>query len=122
MSAAFDELASISPQMLRDGYVARVVHGDRITFAVVEVEPDAGLPEHSHENEQFGMVIQGSVTFRVGDESRTLELGGIWRIAANMPHSVIGGAEGAVVLDVFTPAREDWKGLPTQDLSSTRWP
>jgi quercetin dioxygenase-like cupin family protein len=108
--------------MLREGYVARVVHGDRITFAVVEVEPDAELPEHSHENEQFGMVIQGSVTFRVGDESRTLEPGGLWRIAENTPHSVKGGAEGAVVLDVFTPAREDWKGLPTQGLASARWP
>ena len=54
--------------MLADGYLARAVHGERLTFAVVEAEPGAELPEHHHGNEQFGMVIEGSVIFRVGDE------------------------------------------------------
>jgi len=67
---AFDELEAIPPQLLADGYLARAVHGERLTFAVVEVEPGAELPEHHHDNEQFGMVIEGSVIFRVGDDER----------------------------------------------------
>jgi mannose-6-phosphate isomerase-like protein (cupin superfamily) len=70
----------IPPQLLADGYLARAVHGKQLTLALVEVEPGAVLPEHQHPNEQFGMVIEGSVVFRVGEETRTVEPGGIWRI------------------------------------------
>ena len=69
---AFDELQAISPQVLADGWLARVVHGQRLTVAVVEAEPRAVLPEHRHHNEQFGMVIEGSVIFRIDEEERTI--------------------------------------------------
>jgi quercetin dioxygenase-like cupin family protein len=90
---AFEDLADIAPQALAEGYLARAVHGERLTMAVVEVAPGAELPEHSHENEQFGLVIEGSVVFRVGADTKTLEKGGIWRIPSNTPHSVTGGDE-----------------------------
>ena len=67
----FDDLASIPPQQLWPGYRARAVHGERLTLAVVEIEPGAELPEHRHVNEQFGMVLQGELNFRVGEEERT---------------------------------------------------
>ena len=76
----FDDLGAIAPQLLADGYLARAVHGEQPTLAVVEIEPGAALPEHSHANEQFGIVLEGSVVFRIGDEERTLERGGMWRI------------------------------------------
>jgi quercetin dioxygenase-like cupin family protein len=99
---------SISPQLLAEGYLGRVVLGEHLTMVVFEVEPGAVLPQHRHVNEQFGMVIEGSVRFRVGEETQTLEPGGIWRIPANTAHTFTGGETGAVVLDVFSPARDDW--------------
>jgi quercetin dioxygenase-like cupin family protein len=119
---AFSDLAAIAPQTLSAGYLARAVHGERITFAVVEIEPHTELAEHSHENEQLGMVIEGSVSFHVGDEQRTVAAGGIWRIPAHTPHRVRGGDRGAVVVDVFTPAREEWKGIQAQEPAAPRWP
>ncbi len=104
----FDDLGSIPPQMLASGYLARAVQGEHLTLAVVEIEPDAELPEHSHDNEQFGVVVEGSVGFRVGGEECDLGAGGIWGIPSNTPHSVRGGAAGAVVVDVFFPPRHDW--------------
>jgi quercetin dioxygenase-like cupin family protein len=120
--SAFRDLAAIPPQRLSPGYLARAVHGGDITFAVVEIEQHAELPEHSHANEQLGIVLEGSVTFRVGDEENTVPPGGIWSIPPNTPHFVRAGAEGAVVLDIFTPAREDWKALDTQEPASPCWP
>ena len=73
--SAFDDLAAIGPLPIWDGLVARAVQGERITLAVVEVEPDAALPEHSHYNEQLGVVISGTLTLRVGDEERVLSAG-----------------------------------------------
>lgn len=120
--SAFRDLAAIPPQRLSPGYLARAVHGGGITFAVVEIEQHAELPEHSHANEQLGIVLEGSVTFRVGGEEKTVRPGGIWSIPANTPHFVRAGSEGAVVLDMFTPAREDWKTLDAQKLASPCWP
>lgn len=110
--SAFDELAELPPQRLFDGFVARSVHGEQLTLAVVEVDPGATLPEHHHANEQFGMVLRGSASFRIGDETKELSPGSIWRIPSNVPHSLVAGPEGAEVIDVFSPPRDDWRGLP----------
>jgi quercetin dioxygenase-like cupin family protein len=54
-----------------DGVAARAVEGERITLALVELDPSAHVPEHRHPNEQLGMVIRGTVRFRIGTEERT---------------------------------------------------
>lgn len=119
---AFDELAALGPQDIWEGVVVRAVHGERITLGVVELEPSSVVPEHSHGNEQLGMVLSGTVTFRVGDESRELGPGGTWRIPANVPHEVETGPGGAVVIDVFAPTRDDWSAFEPQAPREPRWP
>ena len=101
---------------------ARRVQGDRLTLAVVELAPDSVVPGHRHENEQLGMVITGSVTFTIGDETRDLGPGGTWCIPSDTPHQVMTGPAGAVVIDVFAPVRADWDGLPIHDGVAPVWP
>jgi quercetin dioxygenase-like cupin family protein len=105
-----------------DGVIARAVEGDRVSLAVVELEPSCVVPEHSHENEQLGIVISGSVIFRIGSETRELGPGGTWTIPPNVPHEVHTGPDGAVVIDVFAPVREDWRELDLLDPQPTVWP
>jgi quercetin dioxygenase-like cupin family protein len=120
--SAFDDVTALPPLPIWDGLVARAVHGERLTLAVVEVEPNAPLPEHSHDNEQLGMVIRGSLTLRVGEEERKLGPGETWRIAPNVPHSGQAGSDGAVVVDVFGPPRADWSRLGPLDPQPPSWP
>ena len=102
---------------------ARRIEGERITLALVELAPDAVVPGHKHEAEQLGMVIEGSVTFTIGDERRELGPGGTWRIPSNVPHQVTTGPDGATVIDIFNPIRSDWDGLPvTPAEPPRRWP
>jgi quercetin dioxygenase-like cupin family protein len=101
---------------------ARSVNGERLTLALVELAPDAVVPEHRHENEQMGMVVSGSVTFTVDGETRTLGPGGTWRIPSNRPHDVVTGPDGALVVDVFAPAREDWGAMPHLAPRPVAWP
>ena len=108
MSGVFDELRAIEPRELFDGITARPVHGERITLAVVELEPDAVVAEHSHENEQLGIVLEGALTLRIGGEEKTLGPNETWCIAPNVVHSGQAGSRGAVVIDVFSPPRSDW--------------
>ena len=120
--SAFRDLAQIPPQQLAPGYLARAVHGDRATLAVIEIEPGAELPEHHHDNEQLGIVLSGSVTFRVGGEERVLEQGATYAIPSDVPHTVRAGADGAAVLDVFAPARHEWRQLEERPPTAPRWP
>jgi len=99
---------------------ARRVQGERITFALVELDPDADLPSHTHEAEQMGMVIVGAMRFEIDGEIRDLGPGGTWRIPSMRPHKATAGPEGATVIDVFTPVRADWDVLPVAPPSPTR--
>lgn len=119
---AFDDLAAMRPQDIWQGVAVRAVHGERITLGIVELEPDSIVPEHSHENEQLGMVLSGSLKFRIGDQSCDLGPGGTWCIPANAPHEVVAGSEGAVVIDVFAPTRDDWSKFEPKAPRSPRWP
>jgi quercetin dioxygenase-like cupin family protein len=101
---------------------ARSINGERVTLALVELAPDAAVPEHRHENEQMGMVITGAMTFTVDGETRTLGPGGTWRIPSGRPHDAVAGPDGAVVIDVFAPLRTDWDERPHLDPRPAAWP
>lgn len=101
---------------------ARRVQGERITLAVVELAPNSTVPEHVHANEQLGVCLTGSGTFTVDGETRDIRPGTTWRILANLPHSLVTGPDGAVVIDVFNPVRDDWDSKTVLPDAAPRWP
>ena len=120
--SAFDDAAALPPQQVWDGILSRSVHGERLTVAIVELDPGAIVGEHSHDHEQLGLVLRGSMRFRVGDEERELAPGGTWCIPSNVLHSATAGPDGASVIDVFAPTRDDWRELEQQEPRPGRWP
>ena len=120
--SAFDDLSSLDLQRIWDGVHGRVVHGEQITLGVIELDPGSVVPEHRHENEQLGLCLSGSLVFRVGEESRELGAGETWSIPGNVPHEVHVGPEGAVVIDVFVPPRDDWRDAEQVEGCPPRWP
>jgi quercetin dioxygenase-like cupin family protein len=109
--SAFDGIDRLDHIRIWDGVTAQAVEGERTTLAVVDLEPGSAVPEHNHENEQLGVLIRGSMSFRVGDESREVGPGDTWRIPSHVPHEVTAGPDGALAVECFTPARDDWAGL-----------
>jgi quercetin dioxygenase-like cupin family protein len=105
-----------------DTVQARVIVGDNASLAVVELAPGAIVPEHRHEHEQLGLCIEGSITFTIDGNRRELGPGGTWRITSNLPHDAMAGPEGAIVVDIFSPVRDDWDALPRSTPRSARWP
>ena len=120
--SAFDSVSSLALQHIWDGVHARVVHGERLTLGVIELDANSVVPEHSHEHEQLGVCLSGTLVFRVGEESRELRPGETWSIRGGVPHEVHVGRDGAVVLDVFAPTRDDWRTAPKVDTRAPRWP
>ena len=120
--SAFDSVSTVRPYQIWDGAVARAVHGERITFAVVDLEPNLVVPEHHHPNEQIGIVLRGLVTMTIGGESRRLGAGDTYVIPGEVPHGAATGPEGASVIDVFNPTREDWERVERLKPSAGAWP
>jgi quercetin dioxygenase-like cupin family protein len=120
--SVFGSVSSLDLRRIWEGVHGRVVHGERITLGVIELDPGSVVPEHRHEHEQLGICLSGSLVFRAGDESRELGPGETWCIRGNVPHEVRVGPGGAVVIDVFAPPRQDWRDSDRVEPRSPRWP
>jgi unsaturated pyranuronate lyase len=107
----FDDIRDIIPLQVWNGVVARAVEGKEATLAALELDPDVEVPEHHHVNEQTGILLRGSLRFRIGDETKDLVPGSTWVIPADVPHAVHAGPEGAFLVELFAPPRSDWGGL-----------
>jgi quercetin dioxygenase-like cupin family protein len=119
----FQTFRDIRPHVLREGITARAVNGERLTMAVIDLEPGVALPEHHHENEQLGFVVSGVITMRIGGEKRELHAGETYAIPSDVPNDALAGPDGCTVVDVFAPVRADWEKLPRLDPTpSPRWP
>jgi quercetin dioxygenase-like cupin family protein len=105
-----------------DDVIARVVHGTQISLAVVEIPAGAVVPQHQHRNEQLGVLLRGSVRFTIGSEVRELVPGAVWCIPGDVPHEVVAGPQGAVVVEAFAPRRADWDTLNRADDPPLTWP
>jgi quercetin dioxygenase-like cupin family protein len=86
----------------------QMIHTESMTLARVLLAQGAVVPRHEHSNEQIATVLEGRLRFVVGDEERIVTAGETVPVAANVPHEV-EALEDSVVLDVFSPARDDWR-------------
>ena len=66
------------------------------------------IPFHSHPNEQTGYILSGRIRVLTRDSQHELGPGDTYAIPANVEHS-IEIIEDAEEVQVFTPAREDFR-------------
>jgi quercetin dioxygenase-like cupin family protein len=108
-TAQFVRLDAVAAFPLADGVLARALFGDQAMLNLVELEPGAVVPEHSHPHEQLGIGISGLITMVVDGVEHPLGPMDAMQIPSGVVHAGIAGPEGAVVLDVFVPIREDFR-------------
>ena len=77
-------------------------------LSYVTFQPDSILLTHSHPNEQTGIVIEGELKLTIGNETRLCKKGDAFTIPGNVEHSVVNGDKRTVVVDTFSPPREDY--------------
>jgi quercetin dioxygenase-like cupin family protein len=101
-------LDSLPAREIFQGFRARIVHTGRTSQSWVEIDPGAAFPEHSHPQEQTVNVLEGSLELVVAGETHVLTPGQLFVIPPDVPHS--GRALSRCrVLDVFAPARDDYR-------------
>jgi quercetin dioxygenase-like cupin family protein len=97
----------LEEELLNPRITRKAVHTAKLTIARLRLQKCATVPEHSHPQEQVSMVEQGALKFHIAGGEQIVRAGEALAIAPDEPHSV-EALEDTVVLDVFSPAREDW--------------
>ena len=93
---------------LVDGITTRIFPGEQAMLSVVRIAPNAVGAIHSHPQEQWGVMLEGSAVRIQGGEEIPVKKGDFWCSPGNIEHGVIGGPDGAVILDVFSPPRPEY--------------
>ena len=84
-----------------------LVHGERTSMHEFHLDTGAVIPTHKHPHEQTGYLVSGKMRFTIADKTFLAEAGTSWNIAGNIEHSV-DVLEDCVVIEVFSPVREDY--------------
>jgi quercetin dioxygenase-like cupin family protein len=107
----FIDLDSIPALEPLPGCRLRTPHGQNLMLSYLEMDTGAEIPWHHHPHEQGGMLIHGKLQLSIGDETRICEPGAMFLIPANVPHRALAIEGPVVVLDVFSPIREDYADM-----------
>lgn len=100
--------ASIEPA---PGVRLRTPHGEKLMLSLVEIDEGFEVPLHHHPHEQGGIVIRGQMDLTIGDETRRLSPGDMYIIPGQVPHRAVAIGGDVMVMDVFSPIREDYAKL-----------
>jgi quercetin dioxygenase-like cupin family protein len=88
---------------------AKALFGEGAMLNLVELGPNAIVARHHHPHEQLGIILRGSMTLVVEGTDHLLEEMDGYALPGDVEHEGIAGSDGALVLDVFTPVREDYR-------------
>lgn len=91
-----------------EGITTRIFPGQQAMISVVRIEPNAHGAIHSHSQEQWGVMIEGSAIRIQDGEEIVVGKGDFWCSPGGIEHGIIGGPDGAIILDVFSPPRPEY--------------
>jgi quercetin dioxygenase-like cupin family protein len=108
MSAAFITTAETPWDTMGPGVKRQILgHGPDLMMVRVDFEKGSVGPLHHHPHRQVTWVAAGAFEVSVGGEKRTLRTGDCFFAVADVEHGVVA-LEAGTLIDVFTPAREDF--------------
>jgi quercetin dioxygenase-like cupin family protein len=84
-----------------------MAYGDDLMAVYVEFKKGAVGALHNHPHRQVSYVQSGSFQVHIGNETKLLKGGDFYYIPADIIHGV-EALEDSILLDVFTPVREDF--------------
>jgi len=94
---------------LAEGVNASIFPGEQAMLSVVRVEPNATGSMHSHPEEQWGVLLEGSCTRIQGGEEVEVSAGDFWHTPGGVTHGIRTGDRAAVILDIFSPPRAEYR-------------
>ena len=95
-------------------HLKTLVYGEKCLMTQVRLEKSAVIPQHGHPHEQTGYLVSGQMEFVIAGERIMAYIGDSWSIPGDVQHSATA-IEETVVVEVFSPVREDYLPYYTAD-------
>ena len=89
-------------------YRHTLVYNNNVMLVYFDLRKGADLPIHSHLHTQMGYVVKGKLDFYIYGKTYHLKDGDSYFAPSNTEHGA-KVIENCIVIDVFNPAREDYK-------------
>ena len=107
-SASFIASTDVPWDTIGAGLTRQILgYGPDLMLVRVEFEKGAVGVMHHHPHRQVSYVVAGAFEVTVNGETRTLRTGDCFYVAADLVHGAVALEKGTLI-DVFTPAREDF--------------
>ena len=105
----YTENPSVIPEDLGGGVTRKILSYSKNLMTVELHFPKGGVgAKHSHPHEQIGYIVSGSLIYQEeGSEDNELHTGDTYYVKPHVTHG-IQVLEDTVLLDIFTPMREDF--------------
>jgi quercetin dioxygenase-like cupin family protein len=91
-----------------EGIERQMVVGQKMMICRFRFAPLLVTPEHTHPHEQMSIVVSGRVRFFIEGKEQIAEPGEVLHFPSNCLHGATMMDEEVVLIDIFTPLREDF--------------
>jgi quercetin dioxygenase-like cupin family protein len=88
-----------------------VVEGDRMIVALMRMPAGTGAAAHSHPNEQWIYILEGTFRAKVGDREIEAKPGSVVYVPSNVVHSGVATPEADVVFFTVKDASHGLHGI-----------
>jgi quercetin dioxygenase-like cupin family protein len=102
------EWAAVPAERLADGIERQMIWGERLMVCRLRFAPHVVTAVHSHPHEQITLVERGRVRFTIEDEQRIASAGDVLHFPPHVRHGATMLDEEVVLVDIFSPVREDF--------------
>ena len=102
-------------ERLEDGVERQMIVGENVMVCRLRFAPRVVTPAHEHPHEQITLVERGRLLFTVGDERRVAEAGDVLHFPPGSWHGATMLDEEVILIDIFSPIREDFLASQTSD-------
>ncbi len=89
-------------------YRKTLLYNKQLMLCYFTLEKNANIPLHTHKEHQIGYVIKGKLRFITEEREFIAKEGDSYIFDSNEKHGAVV-LEDSEVIDVFNPAREDYK-------------
>jgi quercetin dioxygenase-like cupin family protein len=104
--------STIPVEQVADGIERQMIWGDRVMVCRLRFRPHVVTTVHSHPHEQITIVERGRVRFTVAGAERLAAAGDVLHFPPHLSHGAAMLDEEVVLIDIFSPVREDFLPMP----------
>ena len=99
---------SIPVETIADGIERQMIWGERLMVCRLRFAPRVVTAVHTHPHEQMTLVERGRVMFTVGDAKVPASAGDVLHFPSDVRHGATMLDEEVVLIDIFSPIRDDF--------------